>query len=154
MKLMKLLRHLTNTPVAIALAFLLVGAPGAPMAKFMPSSSEAHAIGPSDDRRDPWEPAPDCNDPSNYNECFGAPGWIAVVFQAVRAAAGKVLDVAVKVTALIAGWVVIASHGFFDWIGDRWEDIKDNAEEIGEAVDDFCREHPLMCQLHQPPPHN
>ena len=37
----KLLRHLTNTPVAVVLAFLLVGAPGAPMADWMPSSAQS-----------------------------------------------------------------------------------------------------------------
>ena len=41
----KLLRHLTNAPVAVALAFLLVGAPSAPMANMMPSSGEALAYG-------------------------------------------------------------------------------------------------------------
>lgn len=39
----KLLRHLTNAPVAIALAFLLVGA--APVAKMLPSSGDAMATG-------------------------------------------------------------------------------------------------------------
>ena len=39
----KLLRHLTNAPVAVALAFLLVGAPSAPVGKMMPSSGEAMA---------------------------------------------------------------------------------------------------------------
>ena len=43
MKLIKLLRHLTNTPVAIALAFLLVGTPAGPMAKTLPSSGDAMA---------------------------------------------------------------------------------------------------------------
>ncbi len=39
----KLLRHLTNAPVAIALAFLLVGAPTAPMAKMLPGVDIAEA---------------------------------------------------------------------------------------------------------------
>ena len=39
----KLLRHLTNAPIAVALAFLLVGAPSAPMADLAPSSGDAHA---------------------------------------------------------------------------------------------------------------
>lgn len=39
----KLLMHLTNAPIAVALAFLLVGAPSAPMAKMMPSSGDAFA---------------------------------------------------------------------------------------------------------------
>ena len=42
----KLLRHLTNVPVAVALAFLLVGAPSAPMVDWMPSSGDAMATGP------------------------------------------------------------------------------------------------------------
>ena len=41
----KLLRHLTKAPVAVALAFLLVGAPSAPVANMMPSSGEALAYG-------------------------------------------------------------------------------------------------------------
>ena len=41
----KLLKHLTNAPVAIALAFLLVGAPAAPVAQMSPDTSVgvAHA---------------------------------------------------------------------------------------------------------------
>ena len=39
----KLLKHLTNAPVAVALAFLLVGAPAAPVAKMLPSSGDAVA---------------------------------------------------------------------------------------------------------------
>ena len=39
----KLLRHLTNTPAVVALAFLLVGAPSAPIADWLPSSGEAVA---------------------------------------------------------------------------------------------------------------
>lgn len=39
----KLLKLLMNAPVAIALAFLLVGAPSAPMAKMLPSSGDAMA---------------------------------------------------------------------------------------------------------------
>ena len=53
----KLLRHLMNAPVAVALAFLLVGAPSAPMAKMLPSSGEAMAAAPPDDNPDP---TPDC----------------------------------------------------------------------------------------------
>ena len=41
--MMKLLKHLTNAPVAVALAFLLVGAPAAPVAKMLPSSGVARA---------------------------------------------------------------------------------------------------------------
>lgn len=41
--MLKLLKHLTNAPVAVALAFLLVGAPAAPVAKMLPSSGEALA---------------------------------------------------------------------------------------------------------------
>ena len=41
----KLLKHLTNAPVAVALAFLLVGAPAAPVAKMLPSSGVAMATG-------------------------------------------------------------------------------------------------------------
>ena len=41
----ELLRHLTNAPVAVALAFLLVGAPAAPVAKMMPSCGSAMALG-------------------------------------------------------------------------------------------------------------
>ena len=39
----KLLKHLTNAPVAVALAFLLVGAPAAPVAKMLPSSGDVYA---------------------------------------------------------------------------------------------------------------
>lgn len=42
-QLKKVLRHLTNTPVAVALAFLLVGAPSAPVGEMMPSSGDASA---------------------------------------------------------------------------------------------------------------
>ena len=41
--MMKLLKHLTNAPVAVALAFLLVGAPAAPVANVVPSSGDVHA---------------------------------------------------------------------------------------------------------------
>ena len=41
----KLLKLLMNAPVAIALAFLLVGAPAAPVAQMLPSSGEAAAFG-------------------------------------------------------------------------------------------------------------
>jgi len=40
---MKLLKHLTNAPIAVALAFLLVGAPAAPVANDVPSSGDVHA---------------------------------------------------------------------------------------------------------------
>ena len=83
----KLLKHLTNVPVAIALAFLLVGAPGAPMAKMLPSFGDAMAMdyGPCmmtgtsfpDSDCDGW---PDYSDPCPYdpsNTCYDADsdGW-------------------------------------------------------------------------------
>ena len=40
---MKLFEHLMNAPVGIALAFLLVGAPAAPVAKLLPGSGDAMA---------------------------------------------------------------------------------------------------------------
>lgn len=40
---MKLFEHLMNAPVGIALAFLLVGAPAAPVAELLPSSGDAMA---------------------------------------------------------------------------------------------------------------
>ena len=72
----KLLRHLTNAPVAVALAFLLVGAPSAPMAKMLPSSGDAmascavHLIGSGeylwdsdcDGIPDEFDPCPDNSD--------------------------------------------------------------------------------------------
>ena len=42
----KLLKHLTNAPVAIALAFLLVGAPAAPVVHGLPSSGVVYADAP------------------------------------------------------------------------------------------------------------
>ena len=61
-KLQELLSHLTNVPVAIALGFLLVGAPSAPMAKMMPSSGQAMAIvGCGIDWHPPIAPDSDCD---------------------------------------------------------------------------------------------
>ena len=42
----KLLKHLTNAPVAVALAFLLVGAPAAPVVHGLPSSGVVYADAP------------------------------------------------------------------------------------------------------------
>ena len=41
----KILKHFTNAPVAAALAILLIGAPSAPVPKFLPSSGPALAFG-------------------------------------------------------------------------------------------------------------
>ena len=40
-----MLKHFTNTPVAVALAFLLIGAPTAPVTKMLPSFGTALAFG-------------------------------------------------------------------------------------------------------------
>ena len=45
----KLLRHLTNAPVAVALAFLLVGAPSAPVVNVVPDTSVGVAYANADD---------------------------------------------------------------------------------------------------------
>lgn len=47
LNLMKLLKHLTNAPVAVALAFLLVGAPAAPVASMLPGIGTAAAFDPN-----------------------------------------------------------------------------------------------------------
>ena len=60
----KLLKHLTNAPVAVALAFLLVGAPAAPVAKMLPEMGEAQASGAF--CRSPYDGRPD-------SDCDGLP---------------------------------------------------------------------------------
>ena len=100
----KLLRHLTNTPVAVALAFLLVGAPSAPMAKMLPSSGEAqacrvyvpsgtsqdydmsgqenwHGDADCDGLADQWDPCPTDWD-NNCNEVSLMPSWPVFITQA------------------------------------------------------------------------
>lgn len=128
MKLTKLLRHLTNTPVAIALAFLLVGAPGAPIAKFIPSSSEAHAIGSGDDGRAPWEPPPDCNDPSNFNECYGTILPVLAVIAGAVAFVGGVL-------AIIDSCRTGSCAEFIDWVEREFEEQSRVSEE---RLNEWC----------------
>ena len=73
----KLLRHFTNTPVAVALAFLLVGAPSAPMADWMPSSGEALAYVPVDPNDANPMPDPDRDGdgiPDDRDICPDRPG--------------------------------------------------------------------------------
>ena len=71
----KLLKHLTN--VAVALAFLLVDAPAAPVAKMLPSSGVAMAVAPPTDI-----PGPVCSAPySGYGsssdiDCDGMPDYV------------------------------------------------------------------------------
>ena len=63
----KLLKHLTNVPVAVALAFLLVGAPAAPMAKMLPSSGYAMAHAPCGSGNGPGGvPDADCDGLPDY----------------------------------------------------------------------------------------
>ena len=63
----KLLKHLTNAPVAVALGFLLVGAPAAPVAKMLPSSGEAMAVAPPTN-----PPGPGCSAPDTHGGGFGS----------------------------------------------------------------------------------
>ena len=75
----KLLKLLMNAPVAIALAFLLVGAPGAPMAKMLPSSGEAVAnvpVPPGSNNNSPGCSAPFSGEGSGSDvDCDGIPDF-------------------------------------------------------------------------------
>ena len=64
----KLLKLLTNAPVAVALAFLLVGAPAAPMTQMLPSSGDAMAYdyGPCGGYNSPGMPDADCDGVPDY----------------------------------------------------------------------------------------
>ena len=141
----KLLKLLTNAPVAIALAFLLVGAPSAPMAKMMlPSSGEAMAGAPDPDRplhERMMDPVCDPRNPAFFQGpvCYQTP-WFGMLMRTL----GKILDRAVQLVAITVGTVALHTagffDGFFDWIGDRWDDIKDNAEEVQQSLREFCDE--------------
>ena len=53
---MSLLKHLMNAPVAIALAFLLVGIPAAPVAELLPTSGDVAAYDPLDPAGPNYDP--------------------------------------------------------------------------------------------------
>lgn len=119
MKLMKLLRHLTNVPVAIALAFLIVGAPAAPVAEgLLPTSGNVYAspTRPSDEwRRD------NCDGPGGpmHPDCFGAPAPFLVV---------------AAIVGIVGSVVSIISAGIWVYEALTGENVKDEVRVWVEEV--------------------
>ena len=81
----KILKHLTNVPVAIALAFLLVGAPAVPGVHGLPSSGVAHAAPP------PAPPPGLCDHGSTHPLCIATGGGAVGVLLLIAGFAGIIM---------------------------------------------------------------
>lgn len=136
-QLKKVLRHLTNAPIAVALAFLLVGAPAAPVTQGVPSSGVAYAMPPE------APPPGTCNggrdDPP---ECYQT-GWVAVLLQVIVGIIGTI--------AATLGIIDSCTDGYCgDKIDEVQEHFDDQTRDMVDFVRSYClqnRADPVCCRL-------
>ena len=134
----KLLRHLTNAPVAVALAFLLVGAPAAPVTQGVPSSGVAYAMPPE-------APPGTCNgDRSDPPECYQT-GWFVWVLQVIVGIIGTI--------AATLGIIDSCTDGF---CGDKIDQVRDHLSDQEREdlylVRWYCMQNPEVPACCRVPP--
>lgn len=113
----KLLMHLTNAPVAVALAFLLVGAPAAPVTYGVPSSGLAYADAP------PMPPPGLCNGQGPIPpECYQAILPVLLAIAGVVAFVGGLLSI---IDSCRTG----SCAEFFDWVEKEFAEDRRISEE-------------------------
>ena len=126
--LKKVLRHLTNAPVAVALAFLLVGAPAAPVTQGVPSSGVAYAMPP-----EAPPPGTCTGSPGDPRECYQT--GVAILLQVIVAVIGTI--------AATLGIIDSCTDGFcskkIDQVQEHFDDqTRDNVN----FVRSYCLQNP------------
>ena len=140
---MKLLQYLMTPPVALALAFLIVGAPAAPVGQALPSSGLAYAsVDCGRDYDDPWGRVP-----------YGSPSQDCDPYDLLAP-----LVIIASLIAIVAGTLSIidncrtdgkACHDFAEWLNEKYGDVqewaRENASQREADIDEWCKASPIFC---------